>query len=192
VWSRVADDLGRAGLHENRRSFRDVWRVVLDALAGASGSGVVVDSSKTARDMRARPLALARSGIDVRVVHLVRDLRPVIRARKLGAGDPGTDRDERAAGAVRSTVGWLMANQAARRTARRIGGPSALVRYEDMVADPAGTLDRLQEELQLDLSEAKRKVASREPLDPGHALWGNRMRWEHPILIEPRVAHRRA
>ncbi len=62
---------------------------LFNAIADLSGADVIVDSSKSP----ARALALSRTpGLDVRMLHLVRDVRGVAYSlRKLSAPKPGED-----------------------------------------------------------------------------------------------------
>jgi hypothetical protein len=110
-----------------------------EAVAAQAGAACVVDASK----WPVQALALARAGLDVRVVHLVRDVRGV--AYSLGKRDVSRPHavgetnvmthlsPAEAAGrwvAVQSQAGLL----------RRCGLPVARMRYEDFVRRPRQTV----------------------------------------------------
>jgi hypothetical protein len=83
-------------------------------------------------------------GIDLRLAHLVRDPRAVAfswrRRRLVGTGD----REMKRLRPSTSARAWALWNLAAGRVARRRPDmPSAIVRYEDLVARPRPTLEAL-------------------------------------------------
>src|SRR5215469_3888584 len=105
------------------------------AIAAEAGAACVVDASK----WPVQALALARGGLDVRVIHLVRDVRGVAyslgkrdvsRPHAIGEGDVMTRLSPAEAAArwvaVQSQAGLL----------RRCGLPVARMRYEDFVRRP--------------------------------------------------------
>lgn len=113
-------------------------RGVLVAVRRETGAGVLVDSSKSARNSAARPLALAALGEDVRVVHLVRPLRGVLEAVR------GYDERSPLLRAPRTAAGYAAANLAARTVGRRIGPDRFLtVRFDDLLADAGREVARI-------------------------------------------------
>ena len=105
-------------------------------MSDVSGCRYVVDASK----WPALALALHRGGIDVRVVHLVRDVRGV--AHSLGGR---TERPHATGSAelmysnppASAAARWL-ATQTEADSLRLARVPVARLRYADFVADPAG------------------------------------------------------
>lgn len=111
------------------------------AIVAETGDPVVVDSSKMPGDLA---LLVTTPGIDVHVVHLVRDPRAVAwswQRRKLMT-DLETPRPIGAHSPTRSSLQWVTWNLLIERVARRAASRT-LVRYEDLVADPAAVLARL-------------------------------------------------
>jgi hypothetical protein len=111
------------------------------AIGQVSGSPVVIDSSKHASlafCLRTSP------GIDLRVIHMVRDSRAVAYSwSKI------VDRPEADAGSQMSTyppasaaMRWNLQNSALQLLAQ-LGTPTLRVKYEDFTADPAGTLGEI-------------------------------------------------
>jgi hypothetical protein len=103
------------------------------------GQEWVVDSSSEPSDAA---LLSGLASVDLRVVHLVRDPRGVVyshqRAESPALWSSPDLRSAYVAGA------WLTSNVMARLVLRRLGPARSMqVRYEDLLADPAGTLDRV-------------------------------------------------
>jgi hypothetical protein len=111
-----------------------------EAVAAQAGAACVVDASK----WPVQALALARAGLDVRIVHLVRDVRGVAyslgkrdvsRPHAVGETDVMTHLSPAEAAArwvaVQSQAGLL----------RRCGLPVARMRYEDFVRRPRQTVE---------------------------------------------------
>jgi hypothetical protein len=111
------------------------------ALARRTGGRVLVDTSKS--PVYGAILA-AVPGLDTWFVHLVRDPRATAyswQRAKVSPGRPG-GRMWRIP-AWRSARAWVLANLAADRVRRGNPQRAVLVRYEDFVADPRSTVDRL-------------------------------------------------
>jgi hypothetical protein len=199
-WSRLADGAGPAELWrlqsaiERRRGRLGLsaeparpredfetygqWTVALfRAIRQTAGRPVLVDSSK----IPARALALSRlDGLDVRIVHLVRDGRGVAWSlRKPLPADPekGVARAIPGRPVLRTALGWCAVNHLAERVARSLGPQRVLrVRYEDFVTDPLRSLGEIGELLGLDLRPLAQRAAQGEALAIGHTVAGNRLR----------------
>jgi hypothetical protein len=158
------------------RLYAGVWRAVFEELG--TTHGVIVDSSKSA-GAAGRPFALARyCGLDVRVIHLVRDPRAVMWSvlrgsnRRMLAGESAHQRW----GMPRALLGWSVANLCAERSIRQARLPGIRLRYEDFVRDPGGSLRRTGEALGLELGGAAESLSGEYFLGPGHGVAGNRVR----------------
>ena len=106
-----------------------------DAVVAEAGAACVVDASK----WPVQALALARGGLDVRVIHLVRDVRGV--AYSLGKPDVSrphavTEADVMShLGAAEAAARWV-AVQSQAGLLRRCGLPVTRMRYEEFVRHP--------------------------------------------------------
>lgn len=113
------------------------YAALLHTLGETTGAGVIVDNSKYPLDAH----LLARvAGVDVRVLHLVRDPRAVAHSwatPKALTPEPGAPQLKRFRPAYSSAI-WTTWNEMVHRLLR--DRPTLTVRYEDLVADPAGTL----------------------------------------------------
>jgi hypothetical protein len=124
-------------------SYVDALGRLMAAIATVAGASVVVDSSK----IPTHTLLLTRSpGLDIRMVHLVRDSRGVAFSNQkhvvktVTAGEPTLLPRY---GATSSALRYDLYNAANEAVARRLGSASRRLRYEDLVADPEGRLREL-------------------------------------------------
>lgn len=117
----------------------DVYR----SIATETGARVIVDSTKWPASPT--PLGLV-PGVDVRIVHLVRDPRAVAfswRRRKRWKDRPG-DREMPRYGVLFSMASWWARNLTAETVRRRHPAEhSIVVRYEDLVRRPRDTVARI-------------------------------------------------
>lgn len=179
--------LGRR--HQGRWDALDAYRDVLASLyrgiARATGSRVIVDSSK-------EPIYSAvvdsLPGVNVKQVHLIRDSRGVANSLQKKVRRPEfRDRVDYMAshGITRTSLFWALQNLKARAWARSVD--SILVRYEDVVRSPEEQLcrivhlvhsgDRLSEHVDRD-----RILRSLVELPAIHSVSGNPMRFQSGAL----------
>lgn len=130
VLKRLPEDLA-ADLDEYRRFLSVLYRAVADV----TGARVVVDASKNLMFAR---LLTETPGLDVSILHLVRDSRGVAHSLAKRQPRPGTHgRDEhfRQFGPVLGSILWSTA-QITTETFRSKAAGFARLRYEDFVMDP--------------------------------------------------------
>lgn len=147
------------------------------AVADVSGRSVVVDSTKNP----VRGLVLTHQpGLDVRVIHLVRDGRGVAWSlMKSFRKDPqaGVQHDLAARPIWRTAASWRLKNVLAERACRSLGSERSLrLCYEDFTADPATALARIGALAGLDYGAVAERLLAGAPLGSGHAIAGNRVR----------------
>jgi hypothetical protein len=139
-------------------------KVFADVVLEVAGGHVFVDASKE----RMRPLHIDRllgPTVDVRVIHLVRDVRGVVESALRRAKKPGIT----AASAARN---WATTNAIILRNLDAIPAERRLtVRYEDLCRDPDGTMRDLFAFCGVDPGVRIADVAATE-----QHLLGNRMR----------------
>lgn len=165
--------------------YSELTRELLRAVSEAAGSQVIVDASK----LPARAWALARMPwCDLRLVHLVRDLRGVAWSRKKSLQKDvaaGVQHDLPSTPIGRSVLGWCGMNLATEWLAWRELAPEKLLRlrYEDLIHAPEPALMRLGELAGVDLSDVARSVAAGEAVAAGHQVAGNRLRLSGPLRL---------
>ena len=116
------------------------YRRTYAAIAQVSGSPVVIDSSKHASlafCLRSSP------GVDLRVVHMVRDSRAVAYSWGKVVDRPDAAGSQMATYKPASAaLRWNVQNSALQLLSQ-LGTPTLRVRYEDFVQDPAATLSEI-------------------------------------------------
>ena len=159
------------------REYAGYYGRVYAAAAEVSGSPVVVDSSK--HSALAHVLRWA-AGVDLRVVHVVRDARGVAYSWTKRVSRPETDgADEMTRYSPgRSALLWNAHNAAFGLLARR-GVAVRRIRYEEFLADPRTELIKLADFAGLRLTQDDLSFlrADHADLTVGHSAAGNPMRF---------------
>jgi Glycosyl transferase family 2/Sulfotransferase family len=169
------------------RAFRDdvaaygaSYRALYQAIAEQADAGYVIDASK----WPVQALALARAGIDIRVIHLVRDVRGV--AHSLSKQDvarphavQATDHMLRKVPAE-AAARWV-GIQAEAELLRRCGLRVTRMRYEDFVRGPRSAVSAALTDLGLSPgpSDLAHVGDGRVVLGNSHGLSGNPSRFSH-------------
>lgn len=174
----LAMRLAGRGFRSDVASYGDNYANLYRAIAAESGSACVVDASK----WPVQALALARAGLDVRVIHLVRDVRGV--AYSLGkrhVARPHAVRETDVMSHYAPTVAaarWV-AVQGQAELLRRCGLPVARARYEEFVLRPRRTVEVALD--RLGLTQPPAHLAhigdGRVVLGTSHGLSGNPSRF---------------
>ncbi len=147
------------------------------SVAEIGGATTVVDSTKVAGRGWCYSL-LPSSEFDVRFVHVVRDGPSVVSSMishyKPHKHDSGPSPWPRLAATAFSTAHWVYMNLASSCLGAFNRRRYLRVRFEDLLDDPDGTLEKLGRFLDLDVREVRGRVRSGEPMPAGHLLCGNR------------------
>jgi hypothetical protein len=168
------------------RSYAGLTRAFFESVHAVSGKPVIVDSTKSST--RAFAFGMV-PGIDLYVLHLVRDGRGVVASlRKTFKKDTqaGIMWDHKGRPMGKSIVRWIVLNLATEWVCARLGPERTMrLRYEDFVADPKGALERIGSLLGLDLTELAEATSSGEPMGAGHNVGGNRTKKSGTITLRP-------
>jgi Glycosyl transferase family 2 len=200
------------GFRANVAKFGAGYAAIYQAIADTDGTNCVVDASK----VPAQALALARAGIDVRVVHLVRDARGV--AYSLGKqvtrphamkAPEGTSTGEASTGEASTgeasaeqmwgsvpveAAGRWLAIQSEAELLRRCGIPVARVLYGDFVRQPRPVIEEALTRLGLppSRSDLAHIGDGQVALGRSHGLSGNPSRFtEGEVSLHADEAWRR-
>ncbi len=180
------------GWYRNRLSpLVEVLTELYPAIAVETGARFVVDSSKL-------PTYTYLLGqvptVDLRIVHLIRDPRAVAhsRARRKEQLDTAERRPMTQSGPTRSAVDWLTWNTTIRRLFGRGTNPYMMLHYEDLIGEPAASIERVLEiadEQGADISHIRGHEVT---LAGNHTVSGNPGRFQTgPITLTLDEAWRR-
>ncbi len=161
---------------------------LLAAIRDVSGAEIVVDSSKA--PSRALALSLVE-GVDLRLIHLVRDCRGVLwSAKKRFRKDhrAGISKDDHGRSVTRAMKAWAVGNLVAGQLRRRLPrGKSIRLRYEDLITQPGTELKRIGDLIGTDLEPLAAAVVGGQSMAIGHTIAGNRVRMAGSIQLRPDV-----
>ncbi|MDX1394696.1 MAG: sulfotransferase [Gemmatimonadota bacterium] len=165
------------GFRKRLGAYREALVRLYRAIADETGADVVTDSSKYPPEAL---LLAGAEGIDLRIVHLVRDSQAVAHAWQRWKLRPEIHWKEEYMPRYpypQTAVAWNVFNGLFERMRRR-GTPTLRVRYEDMVRDPRAALEQVCEfmgkpEARLDFLEGRRFA-----IEPNHTCSGNPIRFE--------------
>ncbi|ABR63371.1 sulfotransferase [Sinorhizobium medicae] len=164
---------------------------LLEAMHAHSGRQTIVDSSK----LPGRAMAMAQiPGIDMRVIHLVRDGRGVAWSLLKGYerdAKSGLQKEIRPKSVFRTAVRWSMVNLAVEYLSRKLGPEKVMrVRYEDFASDPVAVMQKIGTFLELDLGPVGASLQKGEVMATGHQVAGNRLRMNASIALNKDEAWR--
>jgi hypothetical protein len=190
VTRRIESSLRRLSIDSDAHNefYCSLWKAMTAAISQVSGKKIIVDSSKSGRRCARRIQTLSRlCGLDVSVIHLVRDPRAVMWStlrgsnRKLEADQPAA----LSGGAYRALISWGMANASVHLTKATIPQLKLIrLKYEDVMGNPVKELHKLGIFLDMNLEPVINSITEHCPLDPGHGARGNRARRQGPIWLE--------
>ncbi len=159
---------------------------VYQAIAEVTGKRVIVDSTKV--PIRGRVLCMT-PGLDVRLVHLIRDVRGVAWSRqKAYRKNPalGLNKDNDPVPVWRSVAYWTVMNALSSMVRSRYEDcPSLLVRYEDYTRQPLEEFARISEVVGLDYGPIAKRLVEGQPVRPQHTSAGNPVRMLGAIKLSP-------
>jgi LPS sulfotransferase NodH len=172
---RLAAEIRRGSPRFNEYAHRT--RALFQAIQTVSGKTVIVDSSKR----RSRVLLLsAIAGIDLRVIHLVRDPRGVVWSAKKRLKPQGPEAagwTTRSQPAWKTAGFWSFCNLQSQWVRDRLPAVNSMqLRYEDYVTDPTAAMAQLGRFIGVDLGPVTTALLAGEQMRIGHTIAGNPLR----------------
>ncbi len=156
------------------------------AFATASGiaNPILIDVSKTARGMGRRAFSLCAAGsLDVRFIHIERNVRDVIAAVARFRHNP-----RRVSWPwfikLRALSGWFCANLVARHFQRKHPERYLHISFESLLADPTATLERVAGFSGINLDKAIESISKHEPIEVPLMFGGNRVARNETVFFE--------
>ncbi len=167
------------------QSYLHQTEALYQAIAEVSGRSIIVDSSKT--PIRAAVLSRIR-GLDLRLIHLVRDARAVAwsRRKSLTADQTaGVQTTIKSRPSWYSAGYWAFINLLSMIVCLLCRSQSRRLRYEDFVTEPQRELERLGALCGLDFATTAAALLHGNSIRVEHPIAGNRMRMGGSIRLKP-------
>ncbi|MGE5624341.1 MAG: sulfotransferase [Bacillota bacterium] len=156
---------------------------LFSTIARLSGASIIVDSSKNP----ARALALSRvAGLDLRLLHLVRDVRGVAYSLRIPYRERPKDgpfANVKRRSNLRFAGTWALVNYFCERVRRQLHGPSLFLRYEDYTRNPDVALSGVAD--LLGVPRIDYAAGAGHLLKQGHQIAGNDLRLKPVQKIAP-------
>jgi hypothetical protein len=163
--------------HSLLASYATTMRQLLARAAAGMGAQVLIDSSKTTKTCALRPIRLAQSGFDVRVIHLHRGFAATMRSVARRSNWAAEGRSTSRLRVLRALPGYWLAHRYARLARRALGPANYLpLDYEQLIAAPVATIRRLGDFIGLDYAEVAARIAAGDSFAVQHNVGGNRIR----------------
>jgi hypothetical protein len=173
----LAMPLAGRGFRADVAEYGARYAAIYQAIADRAGAACVIDASK----LPAQALALARAGIDLRVVHLVRDARGVAHSlgKQVTRPHAVATADQMSRYVPAEAAARWLGIQAEAELLHRCGIPVARVRYEDFVREPRPVIQAALGQLGLPVDEPQLAHIrdGRLVLGRSHGLSGNPSRF---------------
>ena len=171
--------------------YGDYYARLYAAIAAQAGAATIVDASK----WPVQALALARAGLDVRVLHLIRDVRGVAHSlgKHVARPQATSETDLMSHSAAAGAAARWVACQSEAELLSRCGLRVVRVRYEDFVRQPRASLEAALTGLGVPYGAPQLAHIDRNQvvLNPSHGLSGNPSRFRHgPITLRADEAWR--
>jgi Sulfotransferase family len=168
------------------RSYARLTRALYESISAVSGKPVIVDSTKA--PVRALALSMV-PGIDVRLVHNVRDVRGVMSSRTKVLRkniQAGIMWDHEGHPAWTSAARWVHINLVSEWICSQLGpGRAVRVRHEDLYVDTWGVLGKIAPLIGVDLTGVVDAASSGKSLHVGHNIGGNRTKKSEIVTLRP-------
>jgi hypothetical protein len=180
---------------KDRGSYRAYQERLFGHIAAQTGKPFVVDSSKSARKVAGRFLALNRlGGQDVYVVHLVRDGWATMESLTVTGSNWALEGRSHSAKwpGLRAAFGWVCTNVWTSMLGKFLV-PNRYQRlfYEEFVADPATVIRRIGGFCGFDPEELIAHIDRNDYFQVGHMVGGNRIRLLSQVKLQRAGTERR-
>ena len=157
--------------------YNQLQQSIIEAVFSDNKNQLLLDSSKYI----GRALALNRlHNYNLKVIYVVRDVRGVINSF--------SKQVQTSKSPISTIMYYLFVNIAAEFVKLIFFRKKIIkIRYEDLINQPFLTLEKLENFLQINLKDVKKKIEKEEPFSVGHIIGGNRLKKNKEIYFRKRV-----
>lgn len=168
------------------RIYSEQTYALFEAISTVSKKSIIVDSSKY--PVRAFALSMM-PGIDLYLIHLVRDVRGVAWSHKKAfSKNEQTDlpQDIKGRSVWNTAVFWSLLNLLSEWVISQLH-PTRSIRiyYEDFTSDYKGSLEKIENLISCNFTKVSDLISAGYPLEVGHTIAGNRLRLSGDIRLRP-------
>ncbi|MBW1999944.1 MAG: sulfotransferase [Deltaproteobacteria bacterium] len=165
------------------QAYAEGARALFEAISVVSGKNIIVDSSKN--PVRALALSMV-PGIDLRLVHLVRDGRGIVWSFRKKRGKEKNIRAKLVYSSPwLASFEWVLNNAASGFLLTEAYSQGIRIRYEDLVEQPGKVLTDMGRALEIGLEPVIDALLSGKEMRIGHNIAGNRVRMTGSIRLKP-------
>jgi len=164
--------------------YAEQTRALYESIRKVSGKSIIVDSSKN--PLRAFVLSFI-PGIDLHLIHLVRDGRGVAWSLKKSFTKnekAGVQIDLKSHPIWRSAITWSLANIQSAWVRQQLEEKKSIqVKYEDFIAEPGKILFQIGQLIGLEFDEVVMALDAGDSMKVGHTVAGNRLRMSCAVKL---------
>lgn len=160
--------------------FSNDTKLLYEIISDISKSNLIVDSSKSPF----RLYFLKSIGLDVKVVHLVRDGRGVANSLKKHFKpdlESGVQKELKPKPVYRTALSWVLTNYLIEKITPK--EERYLLKYEDLLENGESELKNIEDYFGIDLTASIETIANNKILKKGHTVAGNRLRMKEGLRI---------
>jgi hypothetical protein len=165
---------------EEMEKYKNINETIFQAIEDEYKPKYILDSAKYI----GRYLGLKKSEkLNLKTIYVVRDVRGVINSFSKAVQSPR--------GALSTIFYWLVVNSVAELLYRGSSKDSMIkLKYESLIDEPIEEFERLEQFLQIDLSDIKNKIKNDDSFDMSHIVGGNRMKANKKIKFQKDIRWR--
>lgn len=179
----------KKGLH----LFKTIWPTIFLDLEKKIGAEVFVDASKSTRGAFTRPVYMQKSGMDVKVIHIIRSPYGVMDSFEKGRNNSNSEKlvKGKKGGALRALMSWFFINSLVSLVYRRHFSKKEIlvVNYDFFTKNFEQEIKRIYSFLNVEFDESL--LENEITLEPDLSFSGNRLRLKETISIKPSVITKR-
>ncbi len=160
--------------------YKTINETIFETISKEYNAKYILDSAKYI----GRYIGLSKSKkLNLKTILLIRDVRGVINSFSKAVQSPR--------GTMSTIIYWLIVNSVVEFLYRISKKESMIkIKYENLIEDPISEFSRLEEFLNLDLSDIKNKIRYNDSFDIPHIIGGNRITKEKQIKFKKDVCWR--
>lgn len=162
------------------KTYTKETKLLFQIIQEHTGAAVIVDSSK----IPYRLWALKMMGIELHILHLIRDGRAVLNSLKKSFKtdlSSGVQREIKPKPTIRTAFFWIGVNTMVERVSKKCNYHR--MRYEDLLRNYEEELGKVSSSFDIELSEVIKMLKAGESMQKGHIIAGNRLRMQKEVKL---------